>query len=116
MGPCLGALPFVARVRFLFAAAVPNGGTLIDLGLINPAPGPAVGGFPVGPGGGKWAISIYFKSLVSGPFRSVPFRRRWFWEKILKRQRAPVPCERPNRNWGSGRTPYKPSEIMQMMG
>ena len=63
----MGALPFVARAPSefaVFAAAAPNGGTLTGPGPIYPALGLAVGGFPVGPGAGKCAISIFFKALV----------------------------------------------------
>ena len=66
-GPCLRALPFVARAfsdLAVFAAAGPNGGPLTIPGLIHPALGLAVGGFPVGPGAGKCANSIYFKVLA----------------------------------------------------
>ena len=61
------ALPFVARALSelaVFEAAAPNGGPLTIPGLIHPALGLAVGGFPVGPGAGKCAISIYFNVLV----------------------------------------------------
>ena len=91
-GPCLGALPFVARALSalaVFAAAAPNGGTLTDPGLIHPALGLAAGGFPVGPGGPKWAGPIYFKALASGLFRSFHRRPGWVWFVRIKGRRPP---------------------------
>ena len=97
MGPCLSALQYFkmsknCEARISIFDAAPNGGTLTDPGLIHPALGLAAGGFPVGPGGPKWAGPIYFKALASGPFRSFHRRPGRFFFGILKGRRPPRLC------------------------
>ena len=51
---------------FLFSAAVPDGETLSDPGLINPALGLAVGGFPWGAAAQSGQFQIVLRPLRRG--------------------------------------------------
>ena len=104
---------FFCLAFFSFSAAAPGGGTLGDLGLISPAPGLAVGGFPWGPAAQSGQFRFILSPLRRGrSARSIGALVGWVSRSLRNLRNAPAlrkPFAVLQRRVGAGAFPAIPA-------